>query len=74
MDDPQTAARGMVDWVTHPVLGEIPVVSTPVKFSAMKAGVRTAAPTRSQHTDEVLADLGYTAAEIAALRAKKVIV
>ena len=74
MDDPQTAARGMVDWVTHPVLGEIPVVSTPVKFSAMKAGVRTAAPVRSQHTDEVLADLGYSAAEIAALRAKKVIV
>jgi len=73
MDDPQTAARGMVDWVTHPVLGEIPVVSTPVKFSAMKAGVRTAAPVRSQHTDEVLADLGYTAAEIAALREKKVI-
>ena len=74
MDDPQTAARGMVDRVMHPVLGEIPVVSTPVKFSAMKAGVRTAAPTRSQHTDEVLADLGYTAAQIAALRAKKVIV
>jgi crotonobetainyl-CoA:carnitine CoA-transferase CaiB-like acyl-CoA transferase len=40
----------------------------------MKAGVRTAAPTRSQHTDEVLADLGYTAAAIAALRARKVIV
>src|SRR5713226_5779795 len=33
MNDPQTAARGMVDRVQHPVLGEIPVVSTPVKFS-----------------------------------------
>jgi crotonobetainyl-CoA:carnitine CoA-transferase CaiB-like acyl-CoA transferase len=74
MEDPQTAARGMVDRVTHPVLGEIPVVSTPVKFSAMKAGVRTAAPVRSQHTDDVLADLGYTAAEIGALRDKKVVV
>ena len=74
MDDPQTAARGMVDWVTHPVLGEIPVVSTPVKFSAMKAGVRTAAPVRGQHTDEVLTDLGYTASEIAVLREKNVIV
>jgi crotonobetainyl-CoA:carnitine CoA-transferase CaiB-like acyl-CoA transferase len=74
MEDPQTAARGMVDRVTHPVLGEIPVVSTPVKFSAMKAGVRTAAPVRSQHTEAVLADLGYTPAEIAALRDRKVIV
>ena len=74
MEDPQTAARGMVDRVIHPVLGEIPVVSTPVKFSAMKAGVRTAAPVRSQHTDEVLAALGYAPSEIAALRDKNVIV
>jgi crotonobetainyl-CoA:carnitine CoA-transferase CaiB-like acyl-CoA transferase len=74
MEDPQTAARGMVDRVVHPVLGEIPVVSTPVKFSAMQAGVRAPAPVRSQHTDAVLADLGYTAAEIAALRDKRVIV
>ena len=74
MDDPQTAARGMVDRVPHPVLGEIPVVSTPVKFSAMQAGVRKAAPLHGEHTDAVLADLGYIAAEIAALRDKKVIV
>lgn len=73
MEDPQTAARGMVDRVHHPVLGEIPVVSTPVKFSAMRAGVRTAAPVRSQHTDAVLTDLGYTATDLAALREKKVI-
>ena len=73
MNDPQTAARGMVDRVVHPVLGEIPVVSTPVKFSAMQAGVRTAAPVRGQHTDEVLADLGYTSEQIAALRADKVV-
>jgi crotonobetainyl-CoA:carnitine CoA-transferase CaiB-like acyl-CoA transferase len=74
MEDPQTAARGMVDRVTHPVLGEIPVVSTPVKFSAMKAGVRTAAPVRSQHTEEVLVGLGYSAKDIVALREKNVIV
>jgi crotonobetainyl-CoA:carnitine CoA-transferase CaiB-like acyl-CoA transferase len=73
MEDPQTAARGMVDRVQHPVLGEIPVVSTPVKFSAMRAGVRTAAPVRGQHTDAVLKDLGYTETDIAALRDKKVI-
>jgi crotonobetainyl-CoA:carnitine CoA-transferase CaiB-like acyl-CoA transferase len=73
MDDPQTAARGMVDRVAHPVLGEIPVVSTPVKFSAMPAGVRTAAPVHGQHTDEVLRELGYTAEQIAALRANKVV-
>ncbi len=73
MEDPQTSARGMIDRVTHPVLGEIPVVSTPVKFSVMQAGVRTAAPLRGQHTDAVLEQLGYSPGEIAALRARKVV-
>jgi crotonobetainyl-CoA:carnitine CoA-transferase CaiB-like acyl-CoA transferase len=73
MEDPQTTARGMVDHVRHPTLGEIPVVSTPVKFSAMRAGVRAPAPLRGQHTEAVLTDLGYSAADIAALRGRKVI-
>ncbi len=74
MDDPQTAASGIIERVLHPQLGEIPMVSTPVKFSRMRPGVRTPAPLRGQHTDEVLAAYGYSAAEIAALRAKKVVV
>jgi crotonobetainyl-CoA:carnitine CoA-transferase CaiB-like acyl-CoA transferase len=74
MEDPQTAARAMIQRVVHPRLGEIPVVGTPVKFSRMKAGVRTPAPQQGEHTDQVLAEYGYSAAEIAALRAKKVVV
>jgi crotonobetainyl-CoA:carnitine CoA-transferase CaiB-like acyl-CoA transferase len=34
---------------------------------------RGPAPDAGQHTDEVLAALGYSAAEIAALRASKVV-
>jgi crotonobetainyl-CoA:carnitine CoA-transferase CaiB-like acyl-CoA transferase len=73
MDDPQTAARGIIERVVHPRLGEIPMVSTPLKFSRMQPGVRTPAPQQGQHTDEVLAEHGYGREEIAALRAKKVI-
>ena len=73
MEDPQTAARQMIQRVTHPRLGEIPVVGTPIKFSRMEAGPRTAAPLHGQHTDEVLAAFGYSGAEIAALRDKKVV-
>jgi crotonobetainyl-CoA:carnitine CoA-transferase CaiB-like acyl-CoA transferase len=73
MNDPQTAARGMVDRVQHPVLGEIPVISTPVKFSRMQVGVRRPAPVRGQHTDEVLGALGYGADAIAGLRDRKVV-
>jgi crotonobetainyl-CoA:carnitine CoA-transferase CaiB-like acyl-CoA transferase len=74
MEDPQTAARAMIQRVVHPRLGEIPVVGTPVKFSRMKAGVRTPAPSQGEHTDQVLAEYGYSSSDIAALRAKKVVV
>jgi len=73
MNDPQTAARQVIERVVHPRLGEIPVVGTPLKFSAMRPGVRRAAPLQGEHTDAVLAEHGYSAAEVAALRAKKVI-
>ncbi len=73
MQDPQTAAREMIERVVHPRLGEIPVVGTPVKFSRMRPGVRSPAPAQGQHTDEVLAEWGYSAEEIAGFRAKKVI-
>ena len=73
MNDPQTAARQMIERVLHPKLGEIPVIGTPVKYSRMRPGVRTPAPLQGEHTDEVLAEWGYSADEIDALRAKKVI-
>jgi crotonobetainyl-CoA:carnitine CoA-transferase CaiB-like acyl-CoA transferase len=73
MNDPQTAARGIIERVVHPRLGEIPLLGTPLKFSRMKPGARTPAPLWGQHTDEILAEHGYSGEEIAALRTKKVI-
>jgi crotonobetainyl-CoA:carnitine CoA-transferase CaiB-like acyl-CoA transferase len=74
MNDPQTAERGIVQRVRHERLGEIPVVGTPLRFSRMNPGVRRAAPLRGQHTDEILAEAGYTPARIQALRDKKVVI
>jgi crotonobetainyl-CoA:carnitine CoA-transferase CaiB-like acyl-CoA transferase len=73
MGDPQVAHRGMVQRVTHPRLGEIPVVGTPIRFSRMSPGVRRPAPQRGEHTDAVLAECGYSEARIRELRDKKVI-
>ncbi len=73
MNDPQTAARGLIERVVHPKLGDIPVVGTPLSFSRMQAGVRSPAPLQGEHTDQVLAEHGYSATEIAALRTRKVI-
>jgi crotonobetainyl-CoA:carnitine CoA-transferase CaiB-like acyl-CoA transferase len=71
MNDPQTAERGIVQRVRHPRLGEIPVVGTPLRFSRMSPGVRRAAPLRGEHTDTILADLGYTPEQIKGLRTRK---
>jgi crotonobetainyl-CoA:carnitine CoA-transferase CaiB-like acyl-CoA transferase len=73
MNDPQTVARGMIERVVHPKLGEIPVVGTPLQFSRMNPGVRRAAPLRGEHTDAVLAECGLSPERIRELRDKKVI-
>ena len=73
MTDPQTIERGIVQTVTHPTLGEIPVVGTPLHFSRMAPGVRRAAPLRGEHTDQILAECGLAPKKIRELRDKKVV-
>jgi crotonobetainyl-CoA:carnitine CoA-transferase CaiB-like acyl-CoA transferase len=74
LNDPQTASRTVIRRMRHPKLGEIPVVGMPVAFSRLTPDVRRHAPLRGEHTDEVLAEHGYTGAEIAGLRARKIVV
>ena len=49
------------------------VVGMPVSFSAMDPGVRRHAPMLGEHTDEILAEAGYSATQIADLRARRVV-
>jgi crotonobetainyl-CoA:carnitine CoA-transferase CaiB-like acyl-CoA transferase len=62
--DPQARARGMVVATDHARAGRVETIGLPVKFSATPGGVRGPAPTLGQHTNEVLAEYGYNAAEI----------
>jgi crotonobetainyl-CoA:carnitine CoA-transferase CaiB-like acyl-CoA transferase len=73
LNDPQTASRSVIRRMKHPRLGEIPVVGMPVSFSRMEPGIRRHAPARGEHTDEVLAECGYSTTEIAELRRTKVV-
>jgi formyl-CoA transferase/CoA:oxalate CoA-transferase len=68
LKDPQIAAREMVASIDHAALGSLRVLGVPIKLSRNAGSVRSAPPTLGQHTDQVLADLGFTSAEIQKLR------
>ncbi|MDA1349138.1 MAG: CoA transferase [Chloroflexi bacterium] len=67
-DDPHVRARDMVVEVEHPVAGPIQNIGVPVKLSETPGSVRRPAPTLGQHTDEVLAEFGFSSDETEALR------
>jgi len=71
--DPQVKHLGAAAPVKHPKLGEIRIVNQPVKLSRTPALLATATPERGAHTDEILRELGYSDADVAALRSKRVI-
>jgi crotonobetainyl-CoA:carnitine CoA-transferase CaiB-like acyl-CoA transferase len=65
---PQVAARGLLVDVEHPVLGSLRQVGPPFELHRTPATVRTAPPLLGEQSDEILAELGFAAAEVAALR------
>jgi formyl-CoA transferase len=71
VEDPDLRASGTVVEVDHPVRGKYLTVGSPIKFSSFTPTI-TASPLLGEHTDEVLARLGYTPEQIADLKAKKV--
>ena len=68
--NPHLAARGLIERLDHPVVGQMSHVGIPWLLTDGTNGVRSPAPTLGQHTHEVLTDvLGLSEAEIAALEA-----
>ena len=75
LDHPQVATRGMVGTFENaPGVGrDIRLVRTGFKVNGETPRVYTPPPALGQHADESLADLGYSAEEIDALREEKAV-
>ena len=65
--DPQVEHLGIAQPVPSRVLGELRQVRQPLDFSRTSSALWTGAPELGEQTDEVLADYGFSADEIAAL-------
>lgn len=71
--DPQVKHLAMTRVVAHPVIGDVEVVGQPIELSRTPWSIRSATPEPGEHTDAILTELGYSAAEIGKLHAGKVV-
>jgi formyl-CoA transferase len=71
-EEPSLRATGTIVEVDHPERGKYLTVGNPIKLSDSPTEV-TRSPLLGEHTEEVLSQLGYSAAHIAMLREEDVI-
>ncbi len=72
--EPQAIARGLKLELAHPLAGTVPLIRSPMRFSATAIEHNRPPPLLGEHTDEILRDVaGFSAAAIAQLHADGVV-
>ena len=69
LSDPHVIERGMIVELEHPALGLVKSLATPVHLADTPLVYHRHPPRLGEHSDEVAAELGYSPAEVAELRA-----
>ncbi|WP_456698601.1 CaiB/BaiF CoA transferase family protein [Aeromicrobium sp. P5_D10] len=64
---PQVQHRSMVQSYVDPVIGEVPAISLPFRYSETPTRIMSAPPQLGEHTIDVLRELGHSEAAITAL-------
>ncbi|EKM51552.1 uncharacterized protein PHACADRAFT_199064 [Phanerochaete carnosa HHB-10118-sp] len=70
---PQAVARGVTVAIEHPRAGKIKMVAPAVTYNGQRMPVNRPPPYLSQHTDEVLYELGYNSSQIEGFRNKRIV-
>ncbi|THV03821.1 CAIB/BAIF family enzyme [Dendrothele bispora CBS 962.96] len=72
-EHPQAIARNVTVEVDHPRAGKIKLVAPAVTYNGQKMKVTRPPPWLSQHTEEILTELGYSPEQIVELQKAKVV-
>jgi crotonobetainyl-CoA:carnitine CoA-transferase CaiB-like acyl-CoA transferase len=70
---PQIQAVEAIKEMEHPVAGKVKVTALPWTMSDTPSQIKSAAPALGQHTDEILAGIGYKEDRIKKLRKSKIV-
>lgn len=73
LDHPQMKETGAVVWANDPRAGRIPVPQIPGTKALVENDPNAIAPMLGEHTEEIMGELGYSAADISELTARKVV-
>ncbi|MCA0303231.1 MAG: CoA transferase [Proteobacteria bacterium] len=74
LDEPEVKRRGMLKTYRHSVAGEVPIIGSNYHFSDTPVDDTRPPPALGEHTESVLTGIaGLSAADIAALREKKIV-
>jgi crotonobetainyl-CoA:carnitine CoA-transferase CaiB-like acyl-CoA transferase len=73
LSEPQVQHRAMIREIDHPVAGALKLLANPIRLSETPIETYMPPPAVGEHTDSVLKSLGYSPADIAALRDRGVV-